>query len=384
VNRRAIIVGAGPAGLASAIALARAGWDAVVLERRPQIEQKICGECLSPPCRELLRELGAWERLPRGSVLDVGGITITGPRGGRCRLDFGDDPAFTVPRAVLDGALLEAARAAGARVELGVAVERIERRQGGFRLSGREAGTWEGGLLVGADGRRSAVANAAGLWPRRPHWLRRTAVMGHFRLPTERAARVEMIVRDWGYFGVNPLPGGFVNGIAVLAPERFQARAGDGRGARAALLELAKDAVPGLEPAGDRVWAASPLAWLPRAAAADGVALVGDSAGFVDPFTGEGLFHALSSARQLARLAPDLGAYARWHRGAFGPEERFCSLLQRLLPHPRLSEYVLARLEARPELRRRLALAVADRIPITEVLAPAFWARLLLPGEATA
>src|SRR5207237_8399470 len=84
--------------------------------------------------------------------------------------------------------------------------------------------------------------------------------------------------------------------------------------------------------------------------AAERVMVLGDAAGYVEPFTGEGMAWALASARALTPLAveavggwqPDLAR--RWqslHRRLFGPRRRLCSAVTRLLRWPRLVRLVV-------------------------------------------
>jgi 2-polyprenyl-6-methoxyphenol hydroxylase-like FAD-dependent oxidoreductase len=418
----AVVVGGGPAGAASAIALARAGWETTLLERRAHVVQKVCGECLSPPSRQALERLGVWRTIDPARVLELRGVRLVSPAGRSCLLDFlGDgtrEGALAIPRPVLDQALLDGALEAGVRVRTGVQAKQAVREGGRWRLDlqggpPNSHGDIRADLLVAADGRHSPLARSLGLAPPRArHWLRHAAVMAFFRVPQPRDT-VEMHVTPWGYVGLNPLPpGDRLNVIAVLSPERLKRElGGSGQAGLLPLLEkLARGplstpslrrALAGASPLEDeRPLAVSPLAWVP-ARVANGpksLALVGDSAGFVDPFTGEGLYHALASALKLGELlepcadtvgadgaparANALEAYASWHARAFKPEERFCGLLQRLLPHGWLTDYGIAQLARKPALAATLAEAVADRLPIERVLSPLFWARWLAPWGA--
>ena len=54
----ALIIGAGPAGAATAILLAQAGWQVILVEQHAYPRQKVCGECLTAGGLALLDELG--------------------------------------------------------------------------------------------------------------------------------------------------------------------------------------------------------------------------------------------------------------------------------------------------------------------------------------
>ena len=203
-----LVIGAGPAGTAAATALARREWRVAVVDRRPGIQQKVCGECLSPPSRELLTRLGAWRRIAPGSWRALSGIALLGPRGSRCLLDFGlEQPAFTVPRPVLDRALAETATHSGASLIWGQSIVAIERSGEHWLVRSSSGQQWRARILLGADGRHSWVARQIGLAPKRPHPLRHAAVMAHFEGRDPGFDCVEMHVAGWGYVGLNPLPG---------------------------------------------------------------------------------------------------------------------------------------------------------------------------------
>jgi len=114
--------------------------------------------------------------------------------------------------------------------------------------------------------------------------------------------------------------------------------------------------------------------------AAPGVLLVGDAAGFYDPFTGEGLSYALRGA-ELAAEAVLEGAfheYAARRRAEFAPRVLVSHAIQAVLRRPGMLEAVFCRFEADPTLAQRLIGVTAGVLPPRVVLAPGYLARLLL------
>jgi flavin-dependent dehydrogenase len=150
--------------------------------------------------------------------------------------------------------------------------------------------------------------------------------------------------------------------------------------------------LPGSDPARlpilDHVAGASPLGVGARERAGPGWLLVGDAAGFLDPFTGEGLHRAIVSAefatdvivragRDLASL--DAEAYDRAMRDRFGTKDLVSRVIQAFLGRPALFEYVARRLAARAELRETMGLVIGDLLPASRALDPRFLAALLAP-----
>ena len=137
------------------------------------------------------------------------------------------------------------------------------------------------------------------------------------------------------------------------------------------------------------VRALGPLAYRVEPPRHDGVVLVGDALGFLDPFTGEGIFTALRSAELAAEVADaalragdcSAAALAPAHarrRAAFAAKERVSVLLQRLIARRWLAVLVARRLARHPEALAVLMGVIGDFVPPREVLSAWFLGRLLL------
>jgi len=122
--------------------------------------------------------------------------------------------------------------------------------------------------------------------------------------------------------------------------------------------------IRGAAPIGHRVAAAAGPGWL----------LVGDAAGFVDPFTGEGIHRAFRSARAAADAILHEGdvaaAYRSERRRAFAAKSALSWMIQGFLAAPPLLEHAVARLSTRPAVALRLGSALGDCRPATDALAP--------------
>jgi geranylgeranyl reductase family protein len=105
-----LIVGAGPAGAAAAITLARAGREVLIIDQHNFPRDKICGDGLIPDALQALAQLGVLDRV-RALATPVKGVTCHGPKGGV--LDIPSELAV-LPRKALDQLLVQAAIAAGA------------------------------------------------------------------------------------------------------------------------------------------------------------------------------------------------------------------------------------------------------------------------------
>lgn len=170
---RTIVVGAGPAGAALSLLLARAGADVTLVERETDVARVFRGEGLMPLGLAMLHEMGFRERLRAlpGETLDAWDIHLD-----RVPVmhieepsrELGDLALRIVSQPALLGALLEeATRYAGFTLRLGATARDLERD--GERVTGVVLATATGeetvgaDLVIGADGRASLVRKRAGL-----------------------------------------------------------------------------------------------------------------------------------------------------------------------------------------------------------------------------
>ena len=259
-------------------------------------------------------------------------------------------------------------------------------------------------IVVGADGSGSVVARAAGV-ARSARLPPRIGLTWHVVDPRPAAdaagaapdARLA-VIRD-GYVGLAPVPGGRLNIGIVLGPSWRDGLARDGaavttRRALAMVPTTADDPIPWAEAIPcERIAGAVPLGGRVTRRAGPGWFLVGDAAGFLDPFTGEGLHRALVSTElattaiqaALGRTdsrtdrATAAAAYDRAMRRRFASKDAVSWLVQSFLARPRLFEYAARRLADRPDLRATMGLVMGDLVPASRGLDPRFLAALLAP-----
>ncbi|HEV8056479.1 MAG TPA: geranylgeranyl reductase family protein [Nocardioidaceae bacterium] len=377
-----IVVGAGPAGSTAAYHLARAGVDVLLLEKTAFPREKVCGDGLTP--RAVRQLVGMGIDLDEAGWVKNHGLRIVGG-GHRIELPWPDLAAFPAhglvrTRLDFDEILARQAQKSGARLQERIAVtgplhdERTGRVVGVAARpvdeNGRaseEAGpptTYRAPLVIAADGNSARLALAQGRHKRddRPMGV---AVRTYYRSPRHDDDWLESWLELWdgapgdgqllpGYGWIFGVGDGTANvGLGILNTSAAFGKVDYKEVLRRWLLNTPADwGFRDENMVGEIRGSALPMGFNRKPHYADGMLLVGDAGGMVNPFNGEGIAYAMESAliaadvvaQALARPEGEqreraLRAYPAALDQAYGGYYTLGRLFAHLIGHPGVMRY---------------------------------------------
>ena len=339
-----LVIGAGPAGAFAARELSRRGMKTLLVESKSFPRDKVCGGCINGRALLLLRSVGL------GTLCDdLGGKTLSAVelRAGSQELHIPLPMGFAVSRRAMDTALVREAIRKGVEflpeTKATVTAETDSRsrlvllRQRDFKTIGVHSK-----VVLACDGLNHSSLRRLPLFQSRVAPRARVGIGGIIEddscsYPEER---IVMAVGRRGYVGITHVENGQINVAAAVDAEFVHEF-----GRREAVLRLLQHAnIPVAESMHRISLHGTPL--LTRHTpnlAAERLFLLGDAAGYIEPFTGEGIAMAWSGAQRIVPLA--VQAVARWdsgyvqewqrkYRQTIEKRLRICRTLTSLIRHP--------------------------------------------------
>ncbi len=366
------VVGAGPAGAMAARELARRGFAVILIDRAVFPRWKVCGCCLNGHALDTLRAVGLAPAMEQCGAVPLRGIRLSASR---CVAEVSLSGGVSLSRETFDSFLVGAAIEAGAAFlpqtlallenPVGSCTVRcLELQQGSIfaRLTARVVLAADG--LVGRLTARSVRTHAILTSGARIGAGVVAATGPAFYAP----GIIFMACGREGYLGLVRLEDGRLNLAAALDPNWVRVQAGLGPAAVELLAGAGWPAIPKLA---ELSWRGTPcLTRQVRRRAAVRLFLIGDAAGYIEPFTGEGMAWALAAGRAVAPLAaravkdwhPNLARdWERDYRRLVGRRQLVCRAIAAVLRSPRLMRTAVRMIARAPALATPLTSYLGER-----------------------
>lgn len=357
----ALVLGAGPAGALAARMLALRGFDVLLLDKGNFPRGKVCGCCLNSSAFKTLADCGL-AHLPESlNARALNGLQMfVGGASGRIELSG----ARVLSREAFDAALVSEAVKAGAHFLPGAVVRATFTSDSSRCVRVQTASgehTFSANFVFAATGLNSAYLDGE---RELDEVVSAGSRMGLGATIADApksysGGTVFMACAEGGYAGMVRLEDGRLNIAAALDAAYLRGCSDPGAAISGLLLQAGAPPIAGLKRAH---WHGTPLLTRRRKrVSAPRLWVLGDAAGYVEPFTGEGMAWAMLSGMFAAKLAPAPGV--DWNAGfetkwsaAYGQlirrRQLSCKIIARILRVPRFSRAALGILQASPAVAR--------------------------------
>lgn len=405
-----VIIGAGPAGSAASLFLAKKNIPHVIFDKALFPRDKVCGDGLSGKVVGLLNELD--ENIveeftkEKDTFLDSWGVRFIAPNGKGIDIPFSKDgrqtaqpPGFVARRLDFDNALLKRLDPKYAQVHLGWEAKKIEYNSGFVKIileNKQDRMECRAKVVVSAEGDRSLVArHLAGYRLQPAHYFAglRAYYENVAELHPQNFIELHFIPEALpGYFWIFPMSNNRANiGLGILSK--------DIRNKKLNLRSIFFKALqnnPELQRRfknakmiqGQKGWGL-PLGSAKRKRSGERFLLTGDAGSLIDPFTGEGVGNALLSGKLAAETlqqaleqddfsAEFLARYDRALNEEMMGEINLSHRIQRLVRFPWLFNFVVNRISQSPAWQETFSSMFNDLDMRAKLRSPAFYFRLLM------
>ncbi len=375
-NFDVIIAGGGPAGSSAAIRLARKDMRVLLVEQKKFPRAKLCGEFISPECVRHFENLGVADAIKISSPAALTETVFYSARGHHVTIPsswFGGPAALGLSRAVMDHVLLQRARDCGVTVLEGTTISEPIReghdvRGVRLRTNGHDE-EYFAPLTIDATGRAHILTRKLHTGEPKSK-AKLIAFKAHLRNTRVAANACEIYFYPEGYGGLSSVEGDISNLCFIISAEQVKRHYSNPelvmremvmKNQRAAYtLEHAQPESEWLSVSWERFGRQQP-------SPANGLLAIGDSAAFIDPFTGSGMLMAFESGELAAdvivrhrdKLATSelYANYTAEYAQKFDSRLRISGWLRRLAFKPRLAGLGIAICGASNRFRNRIARA---------------------------
>ena len=399
----AIIVGAGPAGSSAAIYCNKLGLNTLLLDKSIFPRDKICGDALSGKSVKILEELDLLQDLDKLDGAIVNRIIFGNPNHSECELHLNKSlnkrhisHGFVIPRKIFDNYLFKKASDVS-NVVSGFKVEDLiydKSQVVGVKGKSNKGvqKKYFGNIVLGADGPYSIVSRRTGLYNSDMNYTA-VGLRCYYENVEDLTDQIELhYVNETipGYFWIFPAGNKKANiGVGLLKSRAKKKKYN--------LQQIMKQVINSKnfkhrfknsnaleKPKGWNL----PFGNTKRENHGNGFLLLGDAAGLVDPFTGEGIGNAMESGKIAADIVLKakkinnfsnqiLSEYDKVLWEYLGSELKTSTLLLKLAHYRILLNFVIDRASRNKNIKNMISGMLADEVPKTELSNPMFYLKTL-------
>ncbi len=363
------VIGAGPSGALAARALAQHGHDVVLVDKAEFPRAKVCGGCVNHRAQHALDSAGLGHLLERLGAAQIDGLKLAAASR---TASIGVKGYLGITRETLDSALISEAIDVGAaflpKTRARATTLESKTRSVQVDRDGVEA-TISARVVIAADGLGGALVNET-------QDIASASRIGAGAIALEapsfyRPGNIHMACGHGGYVGLTHAEDGRVDIAAAFDTPFIRERGGLGPAAAAVFEEAGFPVWDGLI---QLDWRGTPALTRRNACvAAERIFVVGDAAGYIEPFTGEGIAWAMTTGLAVTEYASPAvqesnrsleHAWAKRYHQLVTRRQYLCSMMAQALRRPRLMAAAISILKRMPVLARPFVSSVNAKAPL--------------------
>jgi geranylgeranyl reductase family protein len=400
-----LIIGAGPAGAATALFLGKLGIASMIVDRSTFPRDKVCGDALSGKVVEVLNKLDRnWtdELSTNEKMLGSWGVTFIAPNGKSLRVPFSTKkekqtaPGFISKRIDFDDWLVQKVKnSKHTTLFEATEIRSYTRVNNKIIATVKDGKTFNTKLVIAADGAYSSFTkDIAGLKTEPEHncFGLRAYYKNVQGLDEENFIELHFLNEILpGYFWIFPLPGGYANvGVGMRADKMNNKKINLKKAFESVLQNnpAIRERFSGAEQVGEVKLHGLPLGSKKRKLSGDNYMLCGDAALLIDPFTGEGIGNAMMSGMYAAAQAAQclqadnfsasfINNYDKELYKRLWPELQLSYRMQQMVNFPSLFNFVVNKANTNKMLRETISCMFEDIDMRARLKSPSFYFKLL-------
>ncbi len=402
-----IIVGGGPGGASSAMFLKKKGYNVLLLEKAKYPRDKICGDAVSGKSVGMLKALGIESEMENLENAKVYGLVFSSPEGKMLEIPFpvkdgeGHTKArgYVCRRLIFDNFLFSHAKKMVDVKEEFVVNDLIWENDvvvgvKGMDMTTKTAMEFRSKMVIGADGATSIIANKVGA-AKIPDEHLCMAARVYYQGISGMTPNIEIHFIDSvmpGYFWIFPLEDGKANvGLGMVSSDRQKKGVNLVAETERVIKEhpLFKERFKNATKLNDVKGWTLPFGSFRRTLHGKGWVLVGDAASLVDPFSGEGIGNAMTSAKYVSEVIDEAfkaNNFSEEHMAQYdarlwaeiGPELQTSLMLQRMGRHKWLLNMVIGKASRSKEIRDTISGMLVNEEARKNFISPMFYLKVLL------
>ena len=394
-----IIIGGGPSGCAAALGLNRLGYKVVLCDQAKFPRDKVCGEFISPAADPILKRLGVLNRIEALSPKRLKGVAISSYEGEEIVIDYPQLPgmdarptSLSVPRYELDAIFVEQVKQVGVEVREQHKVTDFLFAEG--RVTGvrgwdenKTSFTLKAPLVIDAGGRNALSLKKMDL-KKESAENTKIAMAAHWQGAKIADDYCYMHISRPGYTGISSVGKDRSNLVLVVNRQSMHGEKPDTFYLDAVMQNCHRRKILQDAERIESVRAIESLAFSVKPVTCGGLLLVGDAMGFIDPFTGEGIYLSLRSSEIAVEVADKAFKKMDWsnevlkdyevrRKQEFDKKFLLSRIFQKLIYSRFFCDRVVRALQRKPELAETLVGVIGDLSPAQTAVSLKFLLRLM-------